>query len=368
MPIMQHAASSNWRPIPAIVVGTGFGCKVHVPALRAAGLEVAALVGTDGERLARSAEESRVPRTFTDLDQAVKETGALVVAVSTPPNTHAPLVLQAIERGCHVLCEKPMALNAQEAQAMLNAAEVAGVMHVIGHEHRWEPDRVLMGRAIADGLIGAPRFLTFIRYIPFVADPSASGMARLPRWWFDKEAGGGWLGASGSHMIDQIRAWLGEFDSLSAALPIVSDRKDVAEDSLVVRFRLKNGLEGVLQETAGAWGPRTELWRIAGTKGTIWSENGLVRLASVAGVAELPVPEDAMLPTAPARGVAESSSRAPQVGVYTRLYEALRAGIEGREIKSAVPLPTFRDGVAHMRVMDAIRGSANKRGALVQVE
>src|SRR4030095_16545670 len=93
-------------------------------------------------------------RAYTDLDQAIDETGAKVVTVSTPPDTHAPLVLKAIEHGCHVVCEKPMALDAREGQAMLDAAERAGVIHLMGNEFRWQPDRPPVGRAAAAGLAG----------------------------------------------------------------------------------------------------------------------------------------------------------------------------------------------------------------------
>jgi predicted dehydrogenase len=302
---------------------------------------------------------------FADLEEAIHETGALVVTVATPPESHARLVLKALERGCHVICEKPMALNATQARAMLAAAEREGVMHLIGNEFRWQPDRALLGRAIADGLIGEPRFLTLTQYIAFAADPAA----RLPSWWFTREAGGGWLGASGSHLIDQVRAWLGDITSLSAALPIVSDRKNVAEDSFVLRFRMHNGVEGVIQQTAGAWGPHAMMCRVAGSKGTVWAEDGVVRVADRDGVRELPIPADLVLPPPPAPAAAGSSNRFShlELGPYTRLCEALHSGIEGRQIKTAVPLPTFRDGLACMEVLDAIHSSAENGGMLVRL-
>src|ERR1700756_312931 len=91
----------------ALVVGTGFGCRIHVPALRAAGFDVVGLVGTNAERLARKAAENAVPAHFVDLDEAIARTGAKLVTVATTPATHAPLALKAIAHGCHVLCEKP---------------------------------------------------------------------------------------------------------------------------------------------------------------------------------------------------------------------------------------------------------------------
>jgi predicted dehydrogenase len=350
-------------PIPALVVGTGFGCRIHVPALRAAGFEVVGLVGATPERLARRAEQNGIARTFTDLDEAIAKTSAEVVTIATPPSTHAELTLAAIARGCHVVCEKPFAFDAAEARRMLDAAERAGVFHMVAHEFRWLPDRALLGRAIADGLIGEPRFLVLDQFIPFCADPETP----LPQWWFDKASGGGWLGAGGSHMMDQIRVWLGEFDTLSANLFLVSDRVADCDDSYSMRFTMTNGVEGSMQQTAGAWGPSATLWRCAGTKGTVWTEAGKVFVADRQGTRELAVPADLELPPAPP---AEGGSRRMshfEIGPFTRFCEALRDGIEGRETRSPVPIPTFRDGLASMQVLDAMRASSANGGALTPV-
>jgi predicted dehydrogenase len=347
--------------IPAIVVGTGFGCRIHVPALRAAGFEVVGLVGTRPDRLAKKAAEAGIPAFFTDLDEAIERTSAKVVTVATTPSTHGKLALAAIRHGCHVLCEKPFAFDAAEGQALLDAAEQAGIVHVVAHEFRWLPERALFGRAIADGLIGDPRFLVLDQFIPFCADPEA----RMPKWWFDKESGGGWLGAGGSHLLDQIRAWLGEFASLSASLMVVSDRGDVADDSYSLRFRMVSGVEGSMQQSAGAWGPMATMWRCAGSKGTVWIESGKVMVADKSGTRELPVPEDLLLPPPPPAADPNSSNRLShfEMGPFIRLAETLRGAIEGRT-KAPVAIPTFRDGLATMRVMDAIRASAAQGGVL----
>ncbi|WP_395395557.1 Gfo/Idh/MocA family oxidoreductase [Novosphingobium sp. BL-8A] len=347
--------------IPALVVGTGFGCRVHVPALRAAGFEVVGLVGTRPDKLERKAADAGIPAFFTDLDEAIEKTGAQLVTIASTPSTHAPLAMKAIARGCHVLCEKPFALDAAEGAALLEAAEQAGVVHMVAHEFRWLPERALFGRAIADSLIGEPRLLVMDQFIPFCADPEA----RLPGWWFDEASGGGWLGAGGSHLLDQIRAWLGEFDSISARLLTVSDRTDVADDSYSLRFRLANGLEGSMQQSAGAWGPPATLVRCAGSKGTVWIDAGKVMLADKSGTRELEVPEDLRLPVAEA----SASGRPPsfELGPFTRLCEALHGAITGGAGQSAVAIPTFADGLASMKIMDAIRRSSQEGGALKAV-
>ena len=349
---------------PALVVGTGFGCRVHVPALRAAGFEVAGLIGTDRERSSRRAATNGIPAAFTDLDEAITRTGAVAVTVATPPHTHAKLTLQALSRGCHVICEKPFAMDTNEARAMLDAAERAGVMHLVGNEFRWLPERAVVARAIRQGLVGEPRFMTLSQYISFVADLGA----KMPKWWFDAEAGGGWLGASGSHIIDQVRTWLGEFASLSAALTTVSARQGVAEDSFVLRFRMANGAEGVVQQTAGAWGPSAAMARVAGTEGTVWIDGSTVWHADQKGVRELSVPVELKLPAPPLPSDDPRHRFSHlELGPYTRLCEALRAAVDGHSPSDVVPLPTFVDGVACMKVMDAVRVSHANGGGLISV-
>ena len=342
--------------LSAVVVGTGFGCRTVIPALRGAGFSVVGLVGADAQRTRRRADAHAVMQAFTDLDSAITQTGAQLIAIATPPHTHGPLTLTAIARGCHVLCEKPFAKNVQEARAMLAAAQSAGIVHMIGHEFRWQPQRALVARAVAQGLIGVPRFFSLVGYMPLVANPEV----KMPSWWFDTQSGGGWLGAHGSHLIDQVRSTLGEFASLSATLPRVATRDRGAEDSYVVRFELVDGVEGVLQQTAAAWGPVAGLERIAGTLGTVWIENEIVKVADRGGVRELTVPADLALP---------SSEEPVNVGLsaYTRLCDTLHARISGSPPASPVPEPTFADGVACMEVIDAIRESAANHGAQISL-
>jgi len=352
----------------AVVVGTGFGCRVHVPALRAAGFDVVGLVGTDPDRTARRAERAGVPHAFTALDGAWDRDDVVAVTIATPPHAHAPLAIAAADAGRHVVCEKPFARDAAEARAMLAAAAAAGVAHLVGHEFRWAPERAVAARALAAGAVGEPRFATFVSYVPMLADPEA----KMPPWWFDTAAGGGWLGASGSHLVDQIRTWLGEFESVSATVGVTSARTGVAEDSFTVRFRLHGHhgqpVDGVLQQTAAAWGPYGGVTRVAGTDGSLWTEGDAVWLADRAGERVLPVPDDLVPPAAPGeRDDPRLRFTHLELGPYTRLCEVLRAAVDGRPVEAAVAVPTFADGVACMEVLDAIRASAAADGARVMV-
>lgn len=350
----------------AVVVGTGFGCRVHVPALRAAGFDVIALVGQDAERTKRRADRAGVPHAVTSLADAFALAGIDAVTIATPPDTHAALAIEACRAGKHVVCEKPFALNAPEAARMLAAARDAGVTHLVGHEFRWAPERAVVARAIHDGLIGDLRMFTLTQYVALVADLAA----RVPHWWFDAARGGGWLGASGSHVIDQIRVWAGDIAAVSATLPTVARRRaDAAEDTFVVRLTMRSGAEGVLQQTAASWAPAVRgITIVAGTDGTLEIDGDTVWISDASGRRVLPTPPDLALPT---RLSASEDARERfthlELGPYTKLCEALHAHISGRPVASPVQPATFADGLATMQVIDAIRASARTGGTLVSV-
>lgn len=357
--------------LKALVVGTGFGCRIQVPALRGAGFEVVGLVGANPDRTAERAEAAGIARSFTDMQSAIAETAPDLVAISTPPHTHAPLAIAALEAGCHVLCEKPFARDAAEARAMLAAAENAGKVHAIGNEFRFVPERAAAARAIAEGLIGAPRAAIFAQFMGFVAAFERD----FPDWWFDAAEGGGWLGASGSHVVDFIRQLLGEFESVSATMNNVALQRGDVEDSFAVRFRLQNGLEGTMQQSAGSFGPLTDMIRIAGSEGSIWLDQEGAHFADRTGERLLAVPPDLQLPDPPPLGGDPRQERIDwqamatvEIAPYTELCKSIRAAIRGEPAPSPVALANFADGVANMQVMDAIRFSARSGGAMVRVK
>jgi len=347
----------------AVVVGTGFGCLTHVRALRAAGFDVLALVGRDPEKTAARAERFEIPHAFTNLAGALAVPGVDAVSIATPPNTHAPLVLEAVRAGKHVLCEKPFARDAAEARTLLDAAKRAGVVHMLGTEFRFAPGQALLTRLVRDGAIGEPRLATFLLHIPLLAAPDAD----VPPWWSDAAQGGGWLGAHASHAIDQVQTTLGEFASVSASLPNVGAHAWTAEDAYLVHFRLHNGCVGVLESVASDRGPMLFATRVAGTLGTAWAEGDRVRLADADGTRDVDCPPDLAVgaPDPPAADLLHSAydllhSTGIEVGPYTRLAERFRARIDDPGVALDPEPATFADGVATMRVLDAIRRSARE--------
>ena len=147
--------------IAIAVVGTGFGARIQVPALRASGrFDVVALVGRRRDHTAELAARLGVPGALTRCDEALALPGLQAVSVATPPDTHAAYAVAAASAGLHVLCEKPMARTLAEAQAMLAAVRAAGVVGMIDHEFRFDPSRAMLTRLLRAGALGAPRLVT----------------------------------------------------------------------------------------------------------------------------------------------------------------------------------------------------------------
>ena len=203
--------------------------------------------------------------------------------------------------------------------------------------------------------------MTLLLHVPMLADPAG----QVPDWWSDRAQGGGWLGAHGSHLTDQVRSTLGEFDAVCASLDCVSERGMTAEDTYTVHFRLRSGAHGVLQSSAGTWGRFLACTQFAGSRGTLWLEGDEVWVADASGTRQLDLPQD--LGTAPpspppmdgpltAYDVMHLSGI--DFGPYVRLYERFGDLIAKRDVPASPVPATFDDGVAGMAVLDAIRQSA----------
>lgn len=343
------------------VVGTSFGARIHVPALREAGFEVVALVGTDAQRTGRRAERLGVEHACTSLREAL-ELGLHAVSIATPPATHAPLAKQAIASGCHVLCEKPFTLDTREAAALSEAADAAGRVGLLGHEFRWSPLQSIVEWALGEELIGAPRLALSISFLSMLR------AIDMPEWWFDPQRGGGWLGASGSHRIDALRQWFGEVEAVSATLPALREPALPVDDSFDIRCRMRSGVEACLIQSASAVGPMYSSTRVLGTEGTLWADGAGVRLATTGdpdpGGHLLAVPAGAELPDVEhlATGALADMTRT-ELPSYIRLAQAFRTAIEGGAPDQGPRPATFTDGLACMRVLDAARRSAADGGS-----
>ena len=345
------------------MVGTAFGARVHVPALRAAGFDVRAIVGRNAERTARRADRAGIEHACTSLAEALAVPGVDAVTIAAPPAQHAELSLEAIAAGRHVICEKPFALDLAQACEVLAAARRAGIVHALGHELRWFPERVAVANAIRGGAIGEPRLVGLVDFAPLLTDPAI----RMPEWFYEAGIGGGWLGASGSHAIDMVRQWLGDFEQVSASTCVTRPGGGDADDSFILQFRLRSGVIGVIEQTGASWMGAGQS-AITGTAGTIGIRSGTVTLADVEGRRQLHPPEADSATPRPGITTQLESMTSHETAGYTQLCAAFGRAIRGEAPTGDVALPTFDDGVAVMAVMDVARQSAATGGGAVTVE
>jgi predicted dehydrogenase len=352
------------RTLTAAVVGTGFGVLTHVRALQAAGIEVRALVGRNAEKAASRAAMFGIPRPSTNWAETFADPDIDIVSVATPPHTHGPIVLDAVKAGKHVMCEKPFARDLAEAREMLAAAEAAGVVHMIGTEFRFAAGQALLTRTVREGAIGTPSYGLFMLQMPSLHDPNAE----IPDWWRDAGEGGGWLGAHGTHLIDQIRVTLGEIEAVSATLSTLSPLDMTADDTYTVQLALAGGATVLMHSSCATPGQFVAATKVIGSSGAAWLQGDEVWLDDGSGPRQIPAPDD-LRPLPPSPPPAELlhttydmwHSMGIDLDPYTRLYGALRDQVLGNEVTADPPVPTFADGVANQAVVDAIRSAAATR-------
>src|SRR5512140_1126782 len=133
------------------IVGRGFARRVQIPAFLATeGARIASVASGSIENARATADEFGAGHFSADWRETVTHPEADLVVITTPPVTHREIALFAIEHERHVLCEKPMAMSAAEADVMTAAAEGKPLLALIDHEMRFQP-----GWQTARGLIGS---------------------------------------------------------------------------------------------------------------------------------------------------------------------------------------------------------------------
>jgi predicted dehydrogenase len=179
------------------VVGVGWAGQQHIKAY--AGLDGVELIGIAGleEETRRSlAEEFGVPFDVERWEDLLELEGLEAVSVAVPTFLHAPIAIAALERGLHVLSEKPIALNGSEADSMVAAARSAGRVLEVAFNHRRRGDVQKLRGLIEDGQLGRPYYTKawWLR---------RTGIPTLGSWFTQSTlAGGGPLVDIGVHVLD----------------------------------------------------------------------------------------------------------------------------------------------------------------------
>jgi predicted dehydrogenase len=341
------------------LIGAGFARSAQAPAFQVCdGADLVAVCSGSFSSAVKTAEEFKIPHALETWQQLIALEEVSLVVVSTPPHLHHPVTLAALEAGKHVICEKPMALDAAEAREMaVLAAARPQQLAIIDHELRFNPTRRRMKDLIDSGYVGEPYHLT-VR----VAAGFRHSAQRQWNWWAEKARGGGLLGALGSHAIDQMRWLFGDIESVCADVETMVTARPDPETGLarpnetddycafLARFarrgeRIPRGT--VLLSALYASGGKNQI-TIAGDKGTLILEGDEKLLGSQGYNAPF---EDFSL-TDRALEIAAIPDNIWARAFYHLARETIVALQEGRtEIPHAA---TFADGLKCQEVIDAI--------------
>ena len=321
----------------AAIVGTGFVSRVHAAALAQLRVELVAVWGRQD-----------------DLGAMLDAERPDVLHVCTPNALHAEQALAAIERGIHVVCEKPLAVSGDESMRMVEAAAHAGVVGATCYHARGYPLVERMHDAVARGELGDVRFVHG-RYLCDDVLAGAGGWRLRP-----ESSGPSYVVADlGTHWLD-----LAEHVTGLRVLEVLAQfRGEPLEDYAALLLRLEGDVTGSLLLSAGAAGRKNQLlFECEGSLGGLsWDQERpdelLHRHADAPTSLVVKDPTTSRLARFPA-GHAEGYGDA-----FANVFRSVYAAIAGEEHD---PFPTFEDGHRGVRAVEAAVASAHS-GEWVEV-
>lgn len=360
--------------IGVALVGTGFGLKVHLPALRShPRIEVVTVVNRDPARAEAIAQAQGIRHFCTTIEEAITRSNVQAVSISTPPFLHYDMAIAALRANKHIFLEKPTTLNESQAQTLYTLAQQNNLAATMNFEFRyipaWQRLWELLQEASETSVVGNIRYVKIDWLVGGRADAS-----RPWNWYARKDQGGGALGAIGSHVFDYVEWLFGEVRSVSARLSTaIPFRPDPLENNLLKSVTSDDTCNMVLELTTNipvqislssiALAGRGHFVEVYGDRGTLilGSDNltdyvhGFTLRGSQHGqpLETLEIPHRLAFPK-----TWDDGRIAPIVRVIDRWVESMNAG----EMRS----PSLQEGVVSQRIMDACHRS-NETQQVIQL-
>lgn len=361
------------------IIGAGMMGEVHTRAARLAGANVRGVVASSPERGFHAAERLGIDRAYSSAEEAIGDAGVSVVHVCTPNASHFSLALAALEAGKHVICEKPLATSAKDAETLALAARASGRVAAVPFVYRYHP-MVREARAlIQDGCVGAFQLIHGSYLQDWLLGETDTN------WRVDASVGGPSRAFAdiGSHWCDLVEWVTGErFESVVASLQTtVAERPEGTVKSFTAaapgaetqKVATEDIAGALLRTHSGVLATLTVSQVSAGRKNRLWFE---VDGAKTSLVFDQEEPERLwvgdrdgarLLVRDPSRGSAEqrrlATLPAGHAQGYAQCFEAFVADtyatIRG---ESREGLPTFDDGFRSARIVDAVLASSKANG------
>ncbi|MGA3145824.1 MAG: Gfo/Idh/MocA family oxidoreductase [Verrucomicrobiota bacterium] len=359
---MGKAHSNAWRQAPRF-----FNLKANV--------ELHTICGRHAASVQAARAQLGWQNAAMDWQEVVESPLIDIVDIGTPNDLHAEIAIAAARNGKHILCEKPLAMNVKQAEAMLAAVQKAKVVHMVCHNYRRIPAIALAKKMIGEGALG--RIFHFhARYAQdWLVDPA------FPiNWRLQKEtSGSGANGDINAHIIDLGRYLVGEFKEVCGLLnTFVPERpltealakgarkmgKVTVDDAVMFIGRMENGVLANLEATRFASGRKNHIEiEINGSKGSLYFDfEDMNRLKFFngndpedrRGFRDILVTERGVQPYAGNWWPPGHIIGYEHTFVHT-VADFVNACAEGKPVQ-----PTFEDGLKNQRVLAAIEESSQK--------
>lgn len=264
------------RPLRMAVAGAGMIARVHLDAARRAGATVVGLSASSAARARDAAAELGVPRAFASSEELVTSDDVDVVHICTPNSSHQPLASLALAAGKHVVCEKPLATTAEDADALAAAAGESGTVAAVPFVYRYHPMAAEARARVRAGGLGALRLIHGHYLQDWLSEPGDNN------WRVDPVAGGASRAFAdiGSHWCDLVEWVTGQrISELIADTQIALPQRSAAavrtfaaasgggpasavltEDAVQIIFRTDRGAAGNLLVSQISPGRKNRLW------------------------------------------------------------------------------------------------------------
>ncbi|OFW64869.1 MAG: dehydrogenase [Actinobacteria bacterium RBG_19FT_COMBO_36_27] len=371
------------------MIGAGFMCKAHSIAYSVMpmffwpppALPHRRTVVDVTDDLARvAAKKYGFDTHSTNWKTLIEDTEINIIDIVTPNDMHAEIAIAAAKAGKHIICEKPLARNAEEAKTMLDAVTESGVKHMVAFNYRRTPAVVLAKKYLTEGSIGKVLNFRGNYLLDFTADPDTSFS-----WRFEKKiAGSGAVGDLGTHVIDMARYLVGEISEVSAitktwikerplqtesvekfgAVKGSGNKKIVdVDDEFCSLVRFEGGAIGSIEASRNAWGKNNFLsFEIHGEKGSLFFNYERLNELQVCFSDD---PDDRRgwrtIVTGPVHPYGEALWPIPGIGIgyaetkIIELYDFFKSIINDTKFS-----PDFYDGYRTALISDAIIKSSEK--------
>jgi predicted dehydrogenase len=336
------------------LVGLNYGARVHLPAFRDnPKFTVAAVCARTPGRAEQFAREHNIPAWHTDARRLIASPDVDLVSLATPPGAHAGLAAAALAAGKHVVVEIAFVPAASDARVLADMAREMKRVAAAAFVLRYVPNLRLVSDLLRDGVIGQPRLMRMDFFAHFLAAGEPGW-----RWLWEAETGGGVLSGFIAHGLDLALGWFGPVCEVEGVLrtftsaPGLPPGREPADDSGLVTLHFESGLLAAFQFSAAVARRRVGF--------EVHGSGGSLRIAGFGDQVTL----------APMETGDENPVYPPAVYLEeTRGQSGLAAGFESFAERLALAvtsgqqdaLPTFADGLAVTRVLDAIRLAARER-------